>query len=71
MRLRLGQLLWQWRIVLVMAPVIASLVLLSRWLGLLQPLEIAVLDQFFQVRPQEAVDDRIVIVEVTEADIQK
>lgn len=71
MRLRLGQLLWQWRIVLVMAPVIASLVLLSRWLGLLQPLEIAVLDQFFQVRPQEAIDDRIVIVEVTEADIQK
>ncbi|MDX2228048.1 MAG: adenylate/guanylate cyclase domain-containing protein [Leptolyngbyaceae cyanobacterium bins.349] len=71
MRFKLGQFLWQWRIVLVVAPVIAGLVLVTRSLGLLQSLEILALDQFFQWRPQEVVDDRIVLVEVTELDIQK
>jgi len=70
MRLGLEQFLWRWRVVLLITPVVAALVLLSRAFGWLQPLEIAALDQFFQARPQQAVDDRIVIVEITEADIR-
>jgi diguanylate cyclase (GGDEF)-like protein/PAS domain S-box-containing protein len=41
-----------------------------RWLGLLQPLELMLLDQGFRHRSAQPVDDRIVIVGVTETDIR-
>ena len=68
---KLRQFLWQWRGVLIAAPSVAGLLIGLRCAGLLQSLELAALDQFFRLRPTEAVDQRIVIVEVTEADIQK
>jgi adenylate cyclase len=67
----LRRLLWQWRGVLIAAPSVAGLVIGLRYAGLLQAIELATLDQFFQLRPLEAVDQRIVIVEINEADIQK
>jgi adenylate cyclase len=67
----LGKRIWQWRGVLVTAPSIATLLIGLRCIGLLQPLELVTLDQFFQLRPQEAVDSRIAIVEVNENDVRK
>lgn len=67
----LKQKIWQWRGILVAVPAVAGVVIGVRYLGLLQPLEFPVLDQFFLLRPREPVDPRIVIVEINEADVQK
>lgn len=53
------------------ATVIAGSVIGLRSTGLLQTWELSTLDLFFQMRPTEAVDDRIVIVGVREEDLQK
>ncbi len=52
------------------APSVTGLILGLRFAGLLQPLELAVLDQCFQLRPSEPIDTRIVIVAVEESDIR-
>jgi adenylate cyclase len=63
---------WQnWKGVLVIVPSATALVVIVRLLGWLQPLEWTTLDRFFQFRPLEPPDDRIVIVGITEKDIQK
>lgn len=67
----LRQFLWQWRGILIAAPSVAGLLIGLRSAGLLQALELAALDEFFRLRPKEAVDSRIVIVEINEADVQK
>ncbi|MBD2072839.1 adenylate/guanylate cyclase domain-containing protein [Phormidium sp. FACHB-592] len=67
----LKQKVWQWRGVIIAVPSVTIAVLGLRSLGLLQALEFPVLDQFFLMRPQEAIDPRIVIVEANEADLQK
>jgi diguanylate cyclase (GGDEF)-like protein len=41
-----------------------------RWLGWLQPSEWAAFDLFMQLRPQEPVDERVIIVGVQESDIR-
>ncbi|MFN6567411.1 adenylate/guanylate cyclase domain-containing protein [Dendronalium sp. ChiSLP03b] len=63
--------IWQWRGVLMAVPNVTALTIALRLTGLLQLLELATLDQFFLLRPPEAVDTRIVIVEINEADIRK
>lgn len=52
---------------------LAATLLLSglRLLGLLQPLELKAFDHLMQVRPPESPDSRLLIIEVTEADITK
>lgn len=49
---------------------VTSLVAGVRWLGLLQPLELGAFDRLMQSRPAELPDDRLLVVTVTEADIQ-
>ncbi|MDZ8055927.1 MAG: CHASE2 domain-containing protein [Aulosira sp. ZfuVER01] len=71
MRAKLKQLIWQWRGVLLAVPNVTAVVIALRFTGLLQLLELATLDQFFSLRPQEPVDERIVIVEINEPDISK
>jgi diguanylate cyclase (GGDEF)-like protein/PAS domain S-box-containing protein len=61
--------LWQERKVWLTATLVAGSVIGLRFLGLLQPLELAALDQLLRVRPVEPVDGRIVIVGVDDADI--
>lgn len=63
--------LWQWRGILITAPSVTVFVLLLRFAGLLELLEMSALDQLFQLRPQEPVDTRIVIIEINESDIQR
>lgn len=65
------RLIWGWRGVLLAAPSVTGLVILIRFTGLLQILEWSALDQYFRVRPPEPRDNRIVIVGVSESDIQK
>ncbi|MDZ8263859.1 CHASE2 domain-containing protein [Nostoc sp. ChiQUE01b] len=48
---------------------VAVLVLGVRYLGLLQPLELKAYDQMMQLRPDEEIDHRILVVEVTQKDI--
>jgi adenylate cyclase len=67
----LKQNLWRWRGVLIAVPTVAGAVVLLRLAGLLQMLELASLDQLFLLRPQEAVDSRILLVTIDETDIQK
>lgn len=71
MQNQLKRLIWQWRGVLIATPSIAILVILLRLTGILQTLEWAVLDQYVRLRPLEPRDDRVVIVGITEADLQK
>jgi CHASE2 domain-containing sensor protein len=49
---------------------VAVLLLSLRWAGLLQPFEWVAYDWFFQLRSLEPVDERIVIVGMTESDIR-
>ena len=44
------------------------LVMMMRWLGLLQPWELSAYDWLMSHRPSELIDDRILVVEVTDAD---
>lgn len=50
---------------------ITSLIIGTRWLGLLQPLELQAFDVLMQHRPIEPPDPRLLIVRVEEEDIQK
>lgn len=61
----------RWRGVLVAAPTVAGLLIILRSAGCLQLLELVALDRFFHLRPPEPRDDRIIIVGISESDIQK
>ncbi|MDJ0734816.1 MAG: CHASE2 domain-containing protein [Nostocaceae cyanobacterium] len=56
---------------LITASSIALCILILRFFGLLQPLEWAVLDQFFRLRPDEPLKERIVIVEIDEPSLRE
>ncbi len=49
---------------------VAGCVLILRCAGLLQVWELESYDQFFWLRPREAMDERVVIVRIDEADLQ-
>lgn len=68
---KLKRQVWQRRGILIAAPSVTALVLLLRFTGLLEILELAAYDQFFRLRPQEPVDSRIVVVEYDEPSIAK
>jgi diguanylate cyclase (GGDEF)-like protein/PAS domain S-box-containing protein len=56
---------------LIITAGVVILVLSLRYLGLLQSLELAVLDQFFQLRPYEPPNHRITIVAIDEDSLSK
>jgi adenylate cyclase len=68
---KLKPILWHWRGVAIAAPCTAAVVILLRLTGLLQTLEWAAYDQFFRLRPPESSTSRIVIVGITEPDLQE
>ncbi|MCT7979050.1 CHASE2 domain-containing protein [Laspinema olomoucense] len=68
---KIKQVLWEWRGVFITAPTVALLTIALRSLGVLQLLEWATLDLFFRWRPIEPTDSRIVIVAISESDIQR
>jgi adenylate cyclase len=71
MRAKLKKQIWQLRGVLFAAPTVAGILIGLRSIGFLQPFELAALDEFFRRRPNESVDERVVIVEVNEEDVRK
>ncbi len=71
MWINLKKIIWKFRGVLIVVPATTGILLGLRFVGFLQPLELAVYDLFFQWRPSEPIDDRIVIVAINEPDIQK
>ncbi|NET31678.1 MAG: adenylate/guanylate cyclase domain-containing protein [Cyanothece sp. SIO1E1] len=71
MRQQLKQRFWQWRGIAWITPGIGTLVLLLRFSGLLQAWEWSAFDQYMRLRPQLPVDDRIVIVGIDEADVER
>ncbi|WP_228060731.1 MULTISPECIES: CHASE2 domain-containing protein [unclassified Coleofasciculus] len=68
---KLKQKIFNWQGVLISTPTVAGFVIGISSVGLFQLLEWVVLDQFFQLRPLEPVDPRIVIVTIDESDINK
>lgn len=70
-KLKLKQLIWEWRGVFITAPSVTLLVIALRFAGLFQSLEWSAYDQMFRLRPQEGGDSRIVVVGITEPDLQK
>lgn len=71
MWLRLKRFCWKWRGVGITTPSITALILILRSASLLQSAEWAAYDQYFRLRALEPRDDRIVIVGINEADVQK
>ena len=61
----------RWRRLLVVAPAVVVGLLLMRGTGLLQVWELSALDLCFRLRPVERADPRIVIVGITEEDLQE
>lgn len=57
--------------VLAIAPSVAGLVIAGSLTGIYQTLEWSVLDQWFQLRPRENKDSRIVVVEIDESNISE
>ena len=55
---------------LLASTLITALVMGGRWLGLLQPVELQAYDQMLRLRADEAQDQRLLIVTITEADFQ-
>jgi adenylate cyclase len=62
--------LWPHRGTATIAPIVIGLVFVLRGLGLLQPLELALFDYLMRSRPVAPRDDRVLIVEVNETDLQ-
>ncbi|MDC0835310.1 CHASE2 domain-containing protein [Geitlerinema sp. CS-897] len=60
---------WQWRFVLVTAPIVAGLVVAGQASGWFRLWEWTVRDQLFRLRPSEPIDERIVVVAIDEPDI--
>ncbi len=61
--------LHQWQSLLLAPLSISALTIAINSIGIIQPLEWTVLDQLFLLRPPEAIDDRIVVIEADEASI--
>jgi len=59
----------RWQGVLLITPCVAGLIIAGSSLGIFRVLEWLILDQFFLLRPQEPVDERIAIVTIDEEDI--
>lgn len=55
---------------LLISVMIAILTIGIRYLGVLQPLELQAFDQLLQLRPQEKPDTRLLVVAITEEDVQ-
>jgi len=70
MQINLKKVTSQWHGAIVVVPVVSLAILAVRALGWMQPLELAALDLFFQLRPPAMTDERIVIVGATERDIE-
>jgi adenylate cyclase len=68
---KLRQQIWRWRGIWAIAPTTTLVIFLVRATGILQGPELAALDTFFRLRPTEPIDERILVVGISEADLQE
>ncbi|EKU97331.1 putative transmembrane sensor domain protein [Leptolyngbya sp. PCC 7375] len=61
----------RWIAALLTTPIMAGVVIAIRFTGALQLLEWAIYDQYFQLRPVEPIDERILLVTIEESDISR
>ncbi|TVR06123.1 MAG: CHASE2 domain-containing protein, partial [Phormidium sp. GEM2.Bin31] len=71
MRDKLRGQVWRWRGIWAITPTATAIVFLIRATGLLQGLELAALDVFFRLRPREEPDERVLVVGISENDLQQ
>ncbi|MBE9031241.1 adenylate/guanylate cyclase domain-containing protein [filamentous cyanobacterium LEGE 11480] len=62
---------WASSAVWITAPAVAGLILATRAMGVLQPLEWMAYDEFVKLSPKQTIDERILIVGINEQDLQK
>lgn len=70
-REQIGKLAWQWRGVLAATPMVAIAIVILRLLGLLQGWEWAIYDAYLRSRPLRSPDNRVAIVGIDEADLDR
>ena len=68
---QLKQQVWRRRGTILIAPAVAGTVIAASFTGIFQPLEWSLLDQFFQWRPSDPPDPRILVVTIDERDITR
>ncbi|MDV3353217.1 CHASE2 domain-containing protein [Leptothoe sp. LEGE 181152] len=61
----------RWIAALLTTPIVAGVVIAIRFTGALQLLEWAIYDQYFQLRPVDPIDERILLVTIEESDISR
>jgi adenylate cyclase len=61
---------WDWRGVFITAPSVTGIVILLRFIGVLQPFELIAYDQLLRLRTSNIKTSPIVIVGITEEDLQ-
>ena len=61
----------KWKVLLLASFIVTAVVAGLRSLGGLQPFELMAYDQLMRLRPAEPLDDRILVVEATEADVKR
>ncbi|HEY9659271.1 MAG TPA: CHASE2 domain-containing protein, partial [Allocoleopsis sp.] len=67
----LSQFLYRCRTSLLLSFAVTTIVMILRLMGLLQPIELWAFDRLLQLRPPEGIDNRLLIVTITEQDIQQ
>ncbi|HEY9702521.1 MAG TPA: CHASE2 domain-containing protein, partial [Allocoleopsis sp.] len=60
----------QWKGLLFNATSMGGMVILGIYLGIFQLSELGIYDLFVRIRPQDKIEDKIVIVTINESDIQ-
>lgn len=71
MRIDLKKQIWKWKEFFIVVPTTTGILLGLRLMGVFQPLELSIYDLFFQWRPLEPIDERIVVVAINESDTKK
>ncbi|WP_339378484.1 CHASE2 domain-containing protein [Calothrix sp. NIES-2100] len=61
----------QWRCVLICSPIVAICIIAAEMAGFFQLLELATLEKFFALRPTEAPEKRVLVVNIDEEDITR
>ena len=67
---RVHRAMWRGRGIWIAVPIVTASLLSARSIGLLQPVELSLYDLQLRLRPSQPPDDRIVIIGITEADLQ-
>lgn len=69
-KIRRRPLVYRLLLLVLASLIVTGIILIGRFIGVLQPLEMAAFDQLVQMRPDEAPDPRLLVILITEEDVQ-